>query len=85
MTPDEYRAMCDAVGVSPYRFAELCGAKPGSRPSWSRDGARSLTVPPAVAAAIRAVHAAGSDMDYADIAALLHREAGALLDAASTT
>jgi hypothetical protein len=84
MTPDEYRAMCDEIGVSPYRFAEMCGAKPGSRPSWARDGFKSMSVPVAVATAIRVVYAVGTDMNYSEIAAMLREEADVLKSATAT-
>ncbi len=77
MTSDEYRAICERCGISPYRFAELCGATPGTRPSWSRGG-NVWMAPPGVALALRVVEAVGDGMDYADLAKLLRDEAARL-------
>ena len=74
MTAAEFRAICDRLGISPGRFAELAGARPGSRPSWTREGDRGA-VPPAVAALARIADGVAGRPSYADLAALLEDEA----------
>ena len=83
MTADQLRAICDRLGISPRRFAELAGAKAGSNPSWTREGDAGR-VPPAVAALARIAHALARErMPYGDLAALLEAEAARLRAEAS--
>ncbi len=79
MTSDEYRAICERCGISPYRFAELCGAAPGSRPGWSREGGLG-PVPPAVAMLARLMEAVQDKITYAEMAERLRDEAEAFFD-----
>lgn len=75
MTPAELRAICDRLGISPGRFAELCGAR--GRPSWARHNDEG-PVPPAVAALARIAEGAAARLPYPDLAELLRAEAARL-------
>ena len=77
MTSAEFRAICNRLGIPPARFAELAGARAGSRPSWARESDAG-TVPPAVAALARIAEGVAGRMAYADLAALLEAEAARL-------
>lgn len=77
MTAPEFRAICGRLGISPGRFAELCGAKPGSRPSWIRESDNG-PVPPGVAALARVAEGVAGRLAYAELAALLRAEAARL-------
>ena len=77
MTSDEYRALCGRLGISPYRFAELAGARPGSRPGWARDGCAD-PVPRGVAALARLADGCAGRLTYEELAALLEGEAARL-------
>lgn len=77
MTADDLRAICDRLGITPGRFAELAGARPGSRPSWIRDGS-DRPVPPAVAALARFAQAVAERAPLHDLARLLEAEAARL-------
>jgi hypothetical protein len=77
VTSAELRTICDRIGIAPARFAELAGARPGSRPSWIRPDDAGL-VPPAVAALARIAEAVGARMAYSELAALLEAEAARL-------
>ncbi len=77
MTAAELRAACERLGITPSRFAELAGARPGSRPSWIREGDRG-PVPMAVAALARVALAVAERQPHADLARLLEVEAARL-------
>jgi hypothetical protein len=77
VTPAEFRDICDRLGIAPGRFAELCGAAPGSRPGWIRQGEKG-DVPPGVAALARIAEGVAGRLPYADLAALLKAEASRL-------
>ena len=80
MTPAELRDICDRLGIAPGRFAELCGAAPGSRPGWIRPSDRGdrSHVPPAVAALARIAEGVAGRLPYPDLAALIEAEAARL-------
>jgi hypothetical protein len=77
VTPAELRDICDRLGIAPGRFAELCGAAPGSRPGWIRHGDRG-EVPPGVAALARIAEGVAGRLPYPDLAALIEAEAARL-------
>jgi len=81
VTSEELRAFCDKVGITPARFAELCGAKPGARPSWTRDGdmGRVPLAVDALALFMEQVHGRAS---YDTLADTLERQAVRLRAAA---